>query len=60
MKYHAGELPRENMKSSHVKDPPSLYIYLINRAFHSQKKINRGKIKKNIKVKWFGLSLVFM
>ena len=40
-----GDLPRENMKLSHVKDPPSLYIYLINRAFRSQKKLIAGKLK---------------
>ena len=46
-----GELSRENLISSHVKISHLCYGYIINRAFHT---------KKLFKVKWFGISLVFI
>ena len=37
MKYHAGELSREKMITSHVKN---CYGYIINRAFRRKKKLH--------------------
>ena len=45
-----GELSRENLISSHVKISPSLWLHNKSRLSH----------QKTIKVKWFGISLVFI
>ena len=44
-----GELSRENLISSHVKISPLLWLHNKSRLSH----------EKTIKVKWFGISLVF-
>ena len=54
-----GELSRENLISSHVKITRYLHMrkyhrcygFIINRTFQT---------KKTIKIKWFGISLVFI
>ena len=45
-----GELSRENLISSHVKISPLLWLHNKSRLSH----------QKTIKVKWFGISLVFI
>ena len=45
-----GELLRENLISSHVKISPLLWLHNKSRLSH----------QKTIKVKWFGISLVFI
>ena len=45
-----GELLRENLISSHVKISPLLWLYNKSRLSH----------QKTVKVKWFGISLVFI
>ena len=45
-----GELSRENMISSHVKRSQLLWLHDTSRL----------RSKKNVKVKWFGISLVFI
>ena len=45
-----GELSRENLISSHVKISPLLWLHHKSRLSH----------QKTIKVKWFGISLVFI
>ena len=45
-----GELSRENLISSHVKISPLLWLHNKSHLSH----------QKTIKVKWFGISLVFM
>ena len=45
-----GELSRENLISSHVKISPLLWL-------HNKKRLSH---QKTIKVKWFGISLVFI
>ena len=45
-----GELSRENLISSHVKISPFLWLHNKSRLSH----------QKTIKVKWFGISLVFI
>ena len=45
-----GELSRENLISSHVKISPLLWVHNKPRLSH----------QKTIKVKWFGISLVFV
>ena len=43
--------PENNMLSSHVKRSPLLWLYIVNHALRA---------KENIKVKWLGISLVFI
>ena len=45
-----GELSRENLISSHVKISPLLWLHNKSRLSH----------QKTIKLKWFGISLVFI
>ena len=45
-----GELSCENLISSHVKISPLLWLHNKSRLSH----------QKTIKVKWFGISLVFI
>ena len=45
-----GELLRENLLSSHVKITPLLWLHNKSHLSH----------QKTIKVKWFGISLVFI
>ena len=45
-----GELSRENLISSHVKISPLLWLHNKSRLSH----------QKTIKMKWFGISLVFI
>ena len=45
-----GELWRKNLTSSHVKISPLLWLHNKSRLSH----------QKTVKVKWFGISLVFI
>ena len=45
-----GELARENLLSSHVKISPLLWLHNKSRLSH----------QKTVKVKWFGILLVFL